>query len=234
MPVKKPKIPPAGRKTVVGRQKALSLTVPAYSLDGNKVGTLSLPKEIFQAKVNEKLLAQAVRVYLTNQKSHFSHTKTRGEVKGSGRKIWSQKGTGRARHGSITAPIFVGGGIALGPKSRKVVLDLPKKMKRQALISALSAKIPEGEVLGITGLDKVKGKVKQMRVFLQKIGKDDVLMVIGEKNKQASLASRNLPSLNVSTADQLNPLLVVSYQTLLISDEAVKKLSQRLVLKEGK
>src|SRR3989344_1873864 len=101
---------------------------------------MALPKEIFGQEVNTKLLAQAMRVYMTNLKKFTASTKTRGEVRGSTAKIYRQKGTGRARHGAITAPIFVGGGIVFGPKPRKVVLDLPKKMKKAALLAALSDK----------------------------------------------------------------------------------------------
>src|SRR3989344_6029979 len=123
-----------------------SLFAPVYDLKGAKSGTLALPKEVFGTKVNNSLMAQAVRVYLANQRQGNATTKTRGEVQGSSKKIYRQKGTGRARHGSLRAPIFVKGGIVFGPKPRDFSLDLPKKMKRKALFSSLSAKAADSEV----------------------------------------------------------------------------------------
>ena len=118
-------------KKQVTTKKAPGLSAPVFSLAGTAVGNVSLPKETFGAKVNEKLLAQAVRVYSTNQKVMPGSTKKRGEVHGTTAKMYKQKGTGRARHGAKTAPIFVGGGVAFGPKPRKIQLHLPPKMKRQ-------------------------------------------------------------------------------------------------------
>lgn len=108
--VAKPVVETEEPATKVSKSKTSSLSAPVYSLAGTESGSLDLPKEVFGVKVNKNLLAQAVRVYSNNQKGHWSHTKTRGEVTGSTRKIFKQKHTGRARHGSIKAPIFVGGG----------------------------------------------------------------------------------------------------------------------------
>ena len=124
-------LPTSGGKKVA-IPKVSGLSVPVYSLLGKASGTYSLPKEIFGKEVNKKLLAQAMRVYMTNEKSFLGKTKTRGEVEGSSVKIFRQKGTGRARHGSVRAPIFVGGGIVFGPQVRKVRLNMPQKMKRAA------------------------------------------------------------------------------------------------------
>src|SRR3989338_11409930 len=155
---------PQGRRRVEGS----SLSIPVYSLAGKETGVLALPKEIFAAKVSKSLLAQAVRVYATNQKSLLASTKTRGEVEGSTAKIYRQKGTGRARHGAIRAPIFVGGGITFGPKPRKVRLILPQKMKKAALIAALSVKLADKNVIGLSGLDKASGKTKEMAKLIEK------------------------------------------------------------------
>ena len=213
------------RKLVV---KANSLLVPAYSLDGKEAGSLELSKVLFGAKINKNLLAQALRVYQNNQKGHFANTKTRSEASGSTRKIRAQKGTGGARHGSVRAPIFVGGGIALGPKFRKVILDLPKKMKKAALITALSSKMAEKEIFGIKGLEKASGKTAEMRKFLQQTNKKNALFVVDEKNEKFIRAVRNLPGVKAVASDQVNILEIIQYQVLFMTGEAVEKLESRM------
>lgn len=219
-------------KTIKTEVSATKFQVPVYTLSGKKSGFLNLPKDIFGAKVNKSLLAQALRVYLNNLKAHSSHTKTRGEVKGSTRKIYSQKGTGRARHGAKTAPIFVGGGVALGPKFRKVILDLPKKMKRAALVSALSQKMSEQEVLGMRGLDKASGKTKQVAKLIEKLNKKSLLITTNGKDDLIQRACRNLPGIDVLHSDQLNAWEVIKHQTLILTKEAVDKLTNRIEKQE--
>ncbi len=221
------KVTPAP-KTVA---KASGLSVASLSLTGKSAGTLSLPKEIFGAKVNKFLVAQAVRVYLNNAAGHYADTKTRGEVEGSTRKIFKQKGTGRARHGAIRAPIFVGGGIALGPRSRKVILELPQKMRNAALISALSEKTGGGDVQGISGLDKATGKTKEIVTLFKSLNKKSVLLVVDGKMDQAKRASKNIKNLSFLTADELNALEVIKHQSLIFTKEAVEKLEKRLLKK---
>lgn len=208
-------------------KKEAGLSVPVYSLEGKEEGSLELPKELFGVKVNKPLLAQAVRVYRNNQKAHFSHTQTRSEVTGSTRKIYRQKGTGGARHGSRKAPIFVGGGVALGPKYRKVVLDLPKKMKRAALLSALSVKFSEGEIIGASGLEKASGKTAQMDKFVKKVNKKNILLVTGDKNETVFRGTRNLPNIEAVGATQLNVFEVLKHQTLMLTKEAITGLQER-------
>jgi len=120
-------------KTVKSKSAGGGLSVPAFDINGRSIGKIALPREIFGQKPNEKLLAQAIRIYSVNQSVHAGSTKTRSETRGGGRKPWRQKGTGRARAGSIRSPLWVGGGVAHGPKFRKVTLTLPKKMKKKAL-----------------------------------------------------------------------------------------------------
>jgi len=138
-------------KEAAAAPKAAGLKVEVIDTVGKVVETMELPKELFGAKINSVLMAQAVRVYLANQRLGTASTKTRGEVDGSTRKIYRQKGTGRARHGGIRAPIFVKGGIAHGPKPRDYSLLLSKNMRIAALRSALSAKVKAGEVAVIAG-----------------------------------------------------------------------------------
>ncbi len=215
----------AVKKTAV---KPVGFSVPVYALDGTKSGNLELPKEIFGAKVNKPLLAQAVRVYFNNQRAHYGNTKTRAEVNYSTKKQGPQKGSGHARHGSLKAPIYVGGGIALGPKSRKVVLSLPPKMKQQALISALSSKMADGEILGLTGAEKATGKTKEIAKLLEKMDKRNVLIVSDESNEKLTRSVRNLPGMTNIFAEQLNVFEVVASHTLMITREAVKKLEGRI------
>lgn len=208
--------------------RGTSLSVPVYSLLGKEAGSLDLPKSIFGVEVNKALLTQALRVYLNNQKGHFSNTKTRGEVEGSTRKIYRQKGTGRARHGGVRAPIFVGGGIALGPKSRKVTLDLPKKMKKASLVSALSQKLLYKSVYGISGLEKITGKTSQLANFIKKIEKKSALIVADKVSDLARRAAANLKSVNLIPASDLNALEVIKSQSLILTKEAVEALEKKV------
>ena len=212
------------KSTTLRTPKASGLSVPVYSLTGRTTGQMTLPKEIFGAKVNKVLLAQAIRVYANNQKTHPGSTKTRGEVTGSTAKVWRQKGTGRARHGGIRAPIFVGGGITFGPKPRKVKLSLPKKMKKAALISALSSKMAEKQISGVSGLEKVTGKTKEMAKFWGKVGGKSTLIVTPEKLEKVLRAVRNIPKVSALAASQLNAYEVLKHQIILLTKDSIASL----------
>ena len=215
------------------------LTVTTYSLLGKDAGTLDLPKEIFGAEVNTGLLSQALRVFQNNQKGHFGNTKTRGEVEGSTRKTYAQKGTGRARHGGIRAPIFVGGGIAMGPKARKDTMDLPQKMRRAALISALSLKTAESAISAISGIDKATGKTKEFvqlaaRIMNQESSrKIKSIMIVGDNTMEnAARAVKNITGVEFVTADNLNVFEVIKHNSIVLTKEAIEKLQKRLLGKE--
>lgn len=212
--------------TVTSRSTRSSLSVPVYSLAGRASGTLSLPKEIFGQKVNQKLLAQALRVYMTNQKTLTGSTRTRGEVEGSTAKIYRQKGTGRARHGAIRAPIFVGGGITFGPKPRKVRLDLPQRMKKAALTSALSSKMADKNIIGLTGIDKASGKTKEIAKLAKNLKLKTTLIVTGEKMDNVVRAARNILGIDVLPANLLNAYEVLKHDILLLTKDAIEKLSE--------
>ena len=222
MPVKK-----ITKKAEVRSRKSDSLSIPVYSLAGRVAGTMSLPKEIFGAKVNKTLLAQAMRVYMTNQKNFTASTKTRGQVKGTNAKAWSQKGTGRARHGAKTAPIFVGGGIVFGPKPRKVRLILPQKMKKAAIISALSSKMIEKQIFGLAGLEKATGKTKEMVKLIEKLKIKSALIVTKEKTDNLVRATRNIPGINVFLLNQINAHEIIKHKFLLLTKDAVKVLGDK-------
>lgn len=237
MPVKKSSEKKLVKKVTVKKPVAkivktetVSLSVPIFDLNGKEAENLSLPKELFGAKINKPLLAQALRVYLNNNTAHFANTKTRGEVKGSTRKIRAQKGTGGARHGGVRAPIFVGGGISLGPKFRKIELELPKKMKKAALISALSTKAKDKEIIGVSGLDKLTGKTKEMQTFLNKISINNALIILSGKNEKLQRAVHNLPSVDSVLASQLGILELIKHKSIILTKEAVAILKEKLVL----
>ncbi len=206
-------------------KKVTGLSVPMYSLAGRAAGTLVLPKEIFGQKVNKKLLTQAMRVYATNQKTLPGSTKTRGEVEGSTAKIYRQKGTGRARHGAIRAPIFVGGGIVFGPKPRKVRLELPQKMKKAALISAFSSKMEDKDIIGLSGAEKATGKTKEVAELIAHLKLTTTLIAIGDKAGNMVRASKNISGLTILPANQLNAYEVLRHKSLIITKESLARLS---------
>lgn len=216
-------------KVIVSEKKVATrvsgLSVPVYSLTGRASGNIALPKDVFGAEINQKLLAQAVRVYETARKTQPANTKTRGEVQGSTAKIFRQKGTGRARHGSIRAPIFVGGGIVFGPKPRKVTLDLPKKMRNKALICALSLKAQEKEVIGLSGAEKATGKTKEISNLINKMKVKSALFVTGDKLDNVVRGIRNIQGMSITPANQLNAYEVLKYKSLIVTKDAIEKLS---------
>jgi len=205
------------------------LLTEVFDVDGKSVEEIELPKAIFAAKVNDKLLAQAVRVYLTNQRQGTVSTKTRGEVAGSTRKIYRQKGTGRARHGSIKAPIFVGGGVVFGPKPRDFSLKMPKKMKTKALIFALSYKFKNNQILIIDSLKKLANKTKAMIKTLTNLnletkkGKLLTKTLLITKSPKLSLAGRNIQNLNFIPVNLLNPYLILANEKIIFTKEALEE-----------
>lgn len=228
----KSKNPQVVRKTAAKRQPVTTpatqtthgLSAQVYDLNGKNLGTAALPKEVFGQKVNVKLIAQTVRVYQTNILTHKAHTKTRGEVRGGGTKPWRQKGTGRARAGSNRSPLWVGGGNIFGPRYRDVKLQMPPKMKRAALLSALSAKAVSHEIKIISGLEIAQPKTKSIVNLLSAIGlSGSTLFVVPQKNENLKLATRNLQKVNLEVASNLNALTVITYQNILWSKEALEK-----------
>lgn len=205
-------------------QKVTGLSIQVYDTTGKVTGSVKLPEKVFGAKINKALLSQALHIYLTNASVHAGHTKTRGEVRGGGRKPWKQKGTGNARAGSKRSPLWVGGGIVFGPRKRDKKLDLPKKMKKAALISALSTKANDGSIKVISNLEKIQPKTKVMSNLLLKIeAQNPVLLVTGAKSKNLNLASRNIPNTSVETSTNLNAFIVWQNKNILISAEALEK-----------
>lgn len=227
----------AVEKAPKATRKKGGLTIDVFDIAGKVVETVTLPEAIFGAKVNKQLIAQAIRVYLANQRSGTASTKTRGEVAGSTRKIYRQKGTGRARHGGIRAPIFVHGGIAFGPKPRDYSLSLPKKMKKAALIASLSAKLKEEGIKIVSGLEKVAPKTKDMAVVLQQFGvgkkNGSILLVLPDNAKEklthVQRAARNIPGVHILAAPYLNTFAVYSHKVVLFMQPALATLEKHVV-----
>lgn len=201
-----------------------------YTITGRKSGQLSLPKEIFGAPINEQLMAQAIRVYLSNQRKAKAKTKTRAEIRGSRRKIWRQKGTGRARHGDRYAPIFVGGGRAHGPTGKEnYKLKMSKAMKKKALFSALTSKLKEKEVIAIKGLGKVEPKTKEMAKIITSLplkGKKKILLVLPTILDNVIRAGRNLAGVDLAQANQLNTYQILNHDQLVLMEESIEKLKE--------
>ncbi|MBI2031439.1 MAG: 50S ribosomal protein L4 [Candidatus Levybacteria bacterium] len=223
--------------TKIPSAKSPSLSAQVYNTQGKVVSRVTLPKEIFGAKINNQLMAQAVRVYLANQRRGTVSTQTRGEVTGSTKKVWRQKGTGRARHGSRKAPIFVGGGVVFGPKPRDYSLKLSKKMKKVALFSALSLKQNTGSVKIIAGLEKIEPKTKQMNSTLGKLGFDQkkrkVLLIVPSpaKNGLENIyrAARNLEGIDVVSANLINTYEILEANSVVLMKDSIDKIKENFL-----
>jgi large subunit ribosomal protein L4 len=205
---------------------------------GKKAGKITLPDKIFAVKASPRLLAQAVRVYLSNQRQATVKVKRRGEVKGSGRKIWRQKGTGRARHGDRYAPIFVGGGIAHGPTGEEQYkLKLPKKMRRKALFAALTQRVEEKKFIVVDGLEEVKPKTKLMHQVLKKLtsGSPEKISIIISQNADSVIrGARNIKGVQFLSAKGLNAYEVLNSGTIIFMKDAVKVLEETFLGKSQK
>jgi large subunit ribosomal protein L4 len=212
-----------------------TVSIDVVGIDGKSAGKISLPGEIFGEKVNKALLAQAVRVYLANQRQGNASTKTRGEVEGSTRKIYRQKGTGRARHGGVRAPIFVKGGIVFGPKPRDFGLALPQKMKRKALFVALSAKMRDNEVTVVDGLGKLEAKTKNFAGMLKSLGvaeKKQKLLFVTSGNVESVLrAGGNIQGVSFLASKQINTYEVLSAKRIIVMKDAIGEMKEHFLKK---
>ncbi len=202
-----------------------------YSEKGTKLTSkVELPKEVFGIKPNESALRQYIHVYQTNRRQGTVSVKTRGEVRGGGRKPWRQKGTGRARHGSIRSPIWVGGGVVHGPKPRRFALSIPKKIANLALRSALSLKAGDKEIKVIRGVTFKEPKTAQAAKLLEKLKlARRVLVVTAEKDDNLNRSFRNIKGTVVKTAQNVNAYDVVLADNILFLKEAIAKLKERLI-----
>lgn len=207
-----------------------------YNLKGEKIAQEKFNTSIKDVNEYTQLLTQSVRVHLVNQRQGNASTKTRGEVTGSTRKIYRQKGTGRARHGSIKAPIFIGGGIVFGPRPRDFNLSLTKKMKKKAFLISVIDKINNQKFLVVDKLETISAKTKEaagiIKALFAKSQQPKNLLLINNGNKNLCLATRNIPYLNQVSAATVSTYDLLSCDFVLITKEALDKLFLRLGLSQ--
>ena len=204
-------------------------TVKVRNLKNEEVGEVELPDEVFGVELNEALIYAAVRNFLANKRAGTVATKTRGDVSGSGRKLWRQKGTGRARVGSIRSPLWKGGGNVHGPQPRDWSYALPKKMRRGAIRSVLSERLREGGLIVVENFELPTHKTKDFAATLERLGLDrKTLIVDSVENHNLALSSRNLPNVKFIRANGVNVYELLTHEKLAITREAVSQLDQQL------
>ena len=200
--------------------------VKVYNMSGAEVGTINLNDEIFGIDVNEHAMHLAVVQYLANQRQGTQSAKTRAEVSGGGRKPWRQKGTGRARQGSIRSPQWTGGGVVFAPKPRDYSFKLNKKLKRVALKSALTTKAVENKIIVVDELTLETVKTKEMAKVLTNINAGQALIVMDGSNKNVMLSARNIPEVKTAAVNTINVYDLLKYNTLVMTKEAVAKIEE--------
>jgi large subunit ribosomal protein L4 len=207
-------------------------TIDVVNLGGEKVGSLELADEVFGAKVNQDLLWEAVKHYRAGQRAGTHATKNRKLVSGAGKKLWRQKGTGRARVGSIRSPLWRHGGTVHGPQPRSYDYAFPRKKLLGALRSALAAKLADGKLVVVENLELKEAKTKDFRKTLDKLNaKGTTLLVekyIGETEKNLQLSSRNLAGVALLAGSQVHPYHLLRHETAIFSRPALEKLQDSL------
>lgn len=193
------------------------MEVPVLNMEGQEVNEIELPAEIFEAKINRGLMHQALVRQLANARLGTHNTKTRSEVRYSTRKIYRQKGTGRARHGSRRAPIFVGGGIAHGPKPREYTKKMPRQMRRAALRSALSAKAKAGDIVVLNEVTMEQPKTREMVGLVRRlVGDHSALLLMADRDENVELSARNIPDVKTLRATYLNIRDLLGFEKIIM------------------
>ena len=217
-------------KTKRVEKKEIQTTLPVVDMSGKKAGIVSLSEEIFAQDTNNQSLSQAVYTYQLRNRQGTVGYKTRGSVRGSTRKLYKQKGTGRARHGASKAPIFVGGGIAHGPKPRNKERFLPKGNRRKALFYALQMKQTEGMITVVDTLEALEAKTKALIKVLNNLGmnnpkaQESILLVVPQKMENVERAGRNIPYVQTISVPLLNAYEVLRYKRLIFVKQALSVL----------
>ena len=204
-------------------------TVDVIDLKNQKVGELELADSVFGAEVNEALLYEAVRQFQASQRAGTHKTKVRSEVSGSGKKLWKQKGTGRARVGSVRSPLWRHGGTVHGPVPRDYSYKLPRKMLKGALCSALSAKVRDGELKVVQAFQLTDHKTKNaMNALASVVTGRTVLLIDNGDNRNLQLGVRNLKGVTLMPTKDVNPYHLLGHQNVLLSEAAARKFSEAL------
>lgn len=219
-------MPKISQKAEEKKELPHSVRADVYDLTGKPSGKMILPEEIFGVKADPKLLTQVIHVFRSNQRLGTHSSKTRTMVSGSTRKIYRQKGTGRARHGDIKAPIFIGGGVAHGPHPKDYSLNIPQTMKRKSLFAALSGKLSEGALKIIEGISTLEPKTKILAKTLLNFGinnkSTNTLIISGKDGRNIYLAGRNLRNVRVLSGSLINTYEILSPRNILLAREGVE------------
>ncbi|MGH4140402.1 50S ribosomal protein L4 [Clostridium sp.] len=202
------------------------LTLDLFNKQAEKVGDIQLNENIFGVDINTYAMHQVVVALLANKRQGTQSAKTRAEVRGGGIKPWRQKGTGRARQGSIRAPQWIHGGIVFAPKPRDYRMSVPKSMRRVAFKSALSAKVAENEMIVIDSLEFDSPKTKAMIEILSAFGAKKTLIVVEKSNENVYKSARNIPGVQVSPVNNLNVYDILKYENFIVTKDAVSKIEE--------
>ena len=198
--------------------------VNVLDIKGNKVSSLDLPESLFAVEVNEHTVYEVVKNHLANKRQGTQSAKTRGEVRGGGKKPWRQKGTGRARQGSIRSPQWRGGGVVFAPKPRDYSYTLPKKVKRLALKSVLTTKVLDEELIVLNDLNLDSISTKEANNVLQAINaKNKACLVVAEANENVYKSFRNIPNVEVVVVNNMNVYDLVKHDSLVMTEAAINK-----------
>lgn len=202
-------------------------TVKMLNMEGAEAGTIELKDEIFGIEPNENAVHVVVKNYLANQRQGTQSAKTRGEVRGGGRKPFRQKGTGRHRQGSSTDPSQIGGGVVFAPKPRDYSYSVPKKVKRLAMLSALSAKVADGEMIVLDELKMEAPKTKEMVATLANIkaGKKP-LIITAAKDENVVKSAANIPGVRTALVGTMNVYEIVNHDSFIVTKEAIEKIEE--------
>ncbi|MFA4842423.1 MAG: 50S ribosomal protein L4 [Candidatus Omnitrophota bacterium] len=214
-----------------------AITVPIYNLEGKKAGTLKLNASVFDGNVNEGAVHQAIIGYRANNRRGLASTKTRGEVSGGGKKPWKQKGTGRARVGSIRSPLWRHGGVIFGPHPRDFSYNIPQKIKDLALKSTLNAKVKEDNFIILDNFSLNTHKTKDALKIFENLKLNpkkltssySVLVLVEKTGNNEKRALRNINFVNLNKATDTNPYEVLSHHKLVITKDGLDKLTERLL-----
>jgi large subunit ribosomal protein L4 len=208
------------------------IQLPIYNNEGKEIETFSIDESLFGSKINKKLLQEVITMYQANQRRGTASAKDRSEVKGSTRKPWRQKGTGRARAGTVRSPIWRHGGVVFGPKPRSFYYNIPQQLRQKALDSALLSKLQDKETIIIDSLIAEKPKTKNCVSILKNLGldtylprpKNKCLVGIKQPDRTLYLSFRNIPGVKVLTVSDFNAYEVLKYRQMLLTKEAVEHL----------
>jgi len=200
--------------------------VSVYNMEGKQVEELELNDKIFQVDINKHLMHLSVVCQMANKRQGTQSAKTRAEVRGGGAKPWRQKGTGRARQGSIRAPHWTGGGVVFAPKPRDYSKKLNKKEKRAALKSAFTTKVNDEKLVVLDKLELGEVKTKEIKKVLDNFNVKKALIVLNEKNENVILSARNIPNVQTALTNSINVYDILKYDTLILTKDAVATIEE--------